>query len=80
MTVLTQTFAAALFDNDGTLIDSTEAVRRSWGSWAIEYGVDPHHLQGFHGVPAAAIVAQLLPDSDHEAALARIVALEEADT
>ncbi len=80
MTVLTQTFAAALFDNDGTLIDSTESVRRSWGRWAIEYGVDPDRLTGFHGVPAAAIVAQVLPDRDHEVALARIVALEEADT
>lgn len=80
MTLVNQTFAAVLFDNDGTLIDSTEVVRRSWGRWAIEQGIDPEQLGGFHGVPAAAIVAQVLPDGDHYAALARIVQLEEADT
>lgn len=69
-----------LFDNDGTLIDSTEAVRRSWGRWAIEHDVDPFSLTGFHGVPAAAIVAAVLPDGDQESALARIVAIEESDT
>lgn len=75
-----RTFAAVLFDNDGTLIDSTEAVRRSWRKWAIEHGVDPFSLQGFHGVPAAAIVAAVLPDGDQASALARIVAIEESDT
>ncbi len=69
-----------LFDNDGTLIDSTEAVRRSWDTWAIEHDVDPFSLTGFHGVPAAAIVAAVLPDGDQECALARIVAIEESDT
>lgn len=75
-----RTFAAVLFDNDGTLIDSTEAVRRSWVAWAIEHHVDPFSLQGFHGVPAAAIVAAVLPDGDQGDALARIVAIEESDT
>ncbi|MGB5953763.1 MAG: HAD-IA family hydrolase [Ornithinimicrobium sp.] len=80
MTVLNRTFAAVLFDNDGTLIDSTPVVRRAWGTWAKEHGVDPDRWQDFHGVPAADIVASLLPDGDQEAALARIVELEESDT
>ncbi len=75
-----RTFAAVLFDNDGTLIDSTQAVRRSWVAWAIEHDVDPFGLQGFHGLPAAAIVATILPDGDQTAALARIVEIEESDT
>ena len=73
-------FAAVLFDMDGTLIDSTPVVVRSWIRWAQEHDVDPRRLQGFHGVPAAAIVAELLPDHRHETAVRRITELELADT
>ncbi|MGC1208131.1 MAG: HAD-IA family hydrolase [Ornithinimicrobium sp.] len=75
-----RTFAAVLFDNDGTLSDSTEAVRRSWTAWAREHDLDPSSLLGFHGVPAAAIVKQVLAPGDHDTAMARIVKLEEGDT
>ncbi|MGB3828542.1 MAG: HAD-IA family hydrolase [Ornithinimicrobium sp.] len=75
-----RTFAGVLFDNDGTLTDSTAAVRRSWTDWAREHDLDPAALLGFHGVPAAAIVAQVLPEGDQDRALARIVELEEGDT
>ena len=52
-----------LFDLDGTLVDSTAAVVRSWVTWALEHGVDPVRLQGYHGVPARQIVAELVrPD------------------
>ena len=73
-------FAAVLFDMDGTLIDSIPVVIRSWLRWAQEHDLDPSHLQGFHGVPAAAIVARLLPADRHELALQRITELELADT
>jgi sugar-phosphatase len=73
-------FAAVLFDMDGTLIDSIPVVIRSWLRWAQEHDLDPSHLQGFHGVPAAAIVAKLLPADRHEPALRRITELELADT
>jgi len=73
-------FAAVLFDMDGTLIDSIPVVIRSWLRWAQEHDLDPSHLQGFHGVPAAAIVAKLLPADRHELALQRITELELADT
>jgi len=33
--------SALLFDMDGVLIDSTPAVARVWGKWAIERGFDP---------------------------------------
>lgn len=75
-----RTFAAVLFDNDGTLVDSTPAVERSWLAWAGEYDVDPASLQGHHGVPASGIIAAVAPHVDAEAALARITALEVADT
>lgn len=75
-----RSFAAVVFDMDGTLIDSTAVVVRSWLRWAEEHDVDPRRLQGFHGVPAAAIVAELLPGPGHESALRRITELELADT
>lgn len=74
------TFAAVLFDMDGTLIDSTPAVERSWITWATEQGIDPYRLLGFHGVPAASIVAALVDDpAAAPAALARITEIETAD-
>ena len=72
-------FAAVIFDNDGTLVDSTGSVVRSWVRWAQEYDVDPERLNGFHGVPAASIIAAIAPHVDPAAAFARIEALETAD-
>lgn len=75
-----QDFAAVLFDMDGTLIDSIPVVLRSWLRWAREEGVDPHRLAGFHGVPARAIAEKLLPPERVAEAVARIDAIELADT
>lgn len=72
-------FAAVIFDMDGTLIDSTPAVARSWLRWAGEYGIPPEKLLGNHGVPAESIVASLLPGGDTGAALNRIGELELSD-
>jgi sugar-phosphatase len=73
-------FDAVLFDLDGTLVDSTAAVRRSWARWAEEHEVDPVRLRGFHGVPSAAIVAALVAADRAEAATARIDQIELGDT
>ncbi|MDX8149246.1 HAD-IA family hydrolase [Lentzea sp. BCCO 10_0061] len=62
-------FDAVLFDLDGTLIDSTAAVRRAWRRWAEEEGVDPARLAGTEGKPAKDIVAALLPPERHSQAL-----------
>jgi sugar-phosphatase len=75
-----RTFAAVLFDMDGTLIDSIPAVVRSWVRWADEHGVDPRRLQGFHGVPARGVVAAVLPPERVDAAFDRIEEIEAADT
>ncbi|TPG16972.1 HAD family hydrolase [Pedococcus bigeumensis] len=75
-----RTFAAVLFDMDGTLIDSIPVVIRSWVRWAQEEGVDPRRLTGFHGVPAKGIIATLLPPERLDAAFDRIEAIEIADT
>ncbi|GAA4872911.1 HAD-IA family hydrolase [Pseudonocardia benzenivorans] len=73
-------FDAVLFDMDGTLIDSTPAVARSWATWAVEHDVAPRALVNSHGRPAVEIIADVLPAGRVPAALDRIVALELADT
>lgn len=75
-----RTFAAVLFDMDGTLVDSTPAVARCWAQWAGEHQVPATALVNTHGRPAAQIIADVLPTGQVPAALARIVALELADT
>lgn len=72
-------FEAVLFDMDGTLIDSTPAVIRSWAVWAAEHGLTTDDLKGNHGVPSAGVVRAVLPVEKHEAAIQRIEELELAD-
>lgn len=48
-----QSYAAFLFDMDGTLLDSSAVVERVWLSWARQHGVDPKTLlAAMHGVRA----------------------------
>src|SRR5664279_5783058 len=54
---------AILFDLDGTLVDSSGSVQRSWRRLAEEIDrpwpeVEPH----IHGVPVAQVMAMLDPD------------------
>jgi mannitol-1-/sugar-/sorbitol-6-phosphatase len=48
-----QSYAAFLFDMDGTLLDSSAVVHRVWGAWAKRHGVDAEALLAdVHGVRA----------------------------
>jgi mannitol-1-/sugar-/sorbitol-6-phosphatase len=46
-----RSYAAFLFDMDGTMLDSSAAVDRVWGAWATRHGIDPATLLAtVHGV------------------------------
>jgi mannitol-1-/sugar-/sorbitol-6-phosphatase len=74
-----RTFAAVLFDMDGTLVDSTPSVNRSWRRWAQEYGVDLTSLDGKHGIPAMQVLGGLVPPERLREAADRIEEIEIAD-
>ncbi len=76
----TRDFAAVLFDMDGTLIDSTPAVARSWSRLAVEEGIDPSSFHGRHGIPARTTVEAVLTPDRWDAATARLTELEIGDT
>lgn len=72
-----------LFDLDGTLIDSTPAITRSWSAVLVEAGISLDVLPSLHGQPSRQSLRRLLPDStleeiDHWAK--KIEALEVEDT
>jgi sugar-phosphatase len=74
-----EVFEAVIFDLDGTLVDSTPAVGRSWSTWAEEYGLAPMDSFVHHGIPSAAVVRAVIPEHLREAAMRRISELEIAD-
>lgn len=72
-------FAAVLFDSDGTLVDSTPAVERSWRTWAERMGFEGPDLDTFHGRPAATTIEALVEEPHRAAALELITQLELGD-
>jgi mannitol-1-/sugar-/sorbitol-6-phosphatase len=66
-----------LFDCDGVLVDSDEAVKQAWDSWATEYapGFD-FALDINQGRPAAETVAGLVPSRDRARATRALTQLE----
>lgn len=51
-----------LFDMDGTLVDSTAAVERIWGSWARSHGVDfEQFVHRMHGRRAIDTMREIAP-------------------
>ena len=69
-----------LFDFDGVLADSTGSAERAWSRWAVEYSLSPEQvLEGLHGRRSTDTVSTFLPESQHEAGLARIEELERDD-
>ncbi|MFH8441071.1 HAD-IA family hydrolase [Streptomyces sp. NPDC018026] len=79
---ITVTAQALLFDMDGTLVDSTAAVQRTWRRFAARHGLDPAAvLAGAHGQRTAeTVAAHAPPGTDTAAETAWLVAQDIADT
>ncbi len=59
---------AVLFDMDGVLVDSTDAVARVWRKWALQRGFDPVKVvAAAHGRPSIDTVRDFLPHADSNA-------------
>ena len=69
---------AILFDMDGTIVDSTAIVERTWGRFADAYGVSLSTILGdSHGIKAIDTIRKYGPDGiDAEAAVADLQAFE----
>jgi HAD superfamily hydrolase (TIGR01509 family) len=74
--------AALLFDMDGTLVDSTAVVERTWGAFADRHGVDLSRILAFsHGRRTEETVAAFAPVGvDIEAETRRLVEREVVET
>src|SRR5215468_6340392 len=72
-----------LFDLDGTLVDSTEAILRAWHLWATEVAVEAEGLNDIvFGRSAADIIGVLAPSLRPEVMghhVRRVLALQEKD-
>lgn len=55
-----------LFDLDGTLIDSTPAIARSWSAVLNEIGISLDVLPTLHGKPSRESLRRLLPESNED--------------
>lgn len=56
---------AFLFDMDGTLVTSIDAVEKVWTAWANRVGISPQKvLSIIHGRPARSTIAELAPNLD----------------
>lgn len=69
-----------LFDIDGTLVDSTPAVERTWRTWAAENGIDGDEILAVsHGRRTEDTLADFLPPEEIASAYRRIFDLEMGD-
>lgn len=70
---------AMLFDMDGTLVDSTLCVERTWREWAARHALDAEALlQVAHGRQNHETIRLVAPHLDTPEEIARLVRAEEA--
>ncbi|MDR7116047.1 HAD-IA family hydrolase [Caulobacter sp. BE254] len=76
-----KTYAAFLFDMDGTVLDSIAVAERVWGAWALRHGLEVEtFLPTIHGVRAEETIRrQNLANLDVALETAAILRAEVAD-
>ena len=68
-------FDAVILDHDGTIVDSHDAMVRSYTRWAAEYDVDLTQMPKYMSMPSRALTEALVPDATRwDEAAARIEA------
>jgi len=68
---------ALLFDLDGTLVDTTDAVEQLWSQWANKHGLDKEAIFAeIHGTRGEYIVEKFAPHLDLEDELQQLFAHE----
>ena len=71
---------AILFDIDGTLVDSTDAVEGIWTTWAARRGLDAAEiLEVSHGRRTEDTLRLFLPEDSVAEAVAELAAMEHAE-
>lgn len=72
---------ALLVDLDGTLVDSTAPVRRTWSAFASRHGLDPAHvLRLAQGRPSRETIGMLAPHAGQDLEAATVEHAEVNDT
>ena len=81
MTLPTRSYAAFLFDMDGTILTSIASAERVWTAWALAQGLDvATFLPTIHGVRSVETIRRLgLPGVDPVVEAAAITAAEMED-
>jgi sugar-phosphatase len=76
-----RSFAALLFDMDGTVLNSLEATERVWTRWAARHGLDARSVvRGAHGQRAVDSLSRLnIPGLDVTAEAAEVTRMEIED-
>jgi sugar-phosphatase len=70
--------AAILFDMDGTLVDSSVAVEKTWRQWAARHGIDAEALLAYsHGRQNGDTIAAMAPHLDRATEEAYMLRAEE---
>jgi mannitol-1-/sugar-/sorbitol-6-phosphatase len=77
----TRTFAAFLFDMDGTILNSIESAERAWAAWARKHGLEVEtFLQTIHGVRGIDTISRLrLPGVDPQTEVREVLLAEMED-
>ncbi|WP_420138757.1 HAD-IA family hydrolase [Sphingomonas sp.] len=75
-----RSFAAFLFDMDGTLLDSIASANRCWKNWAERHGLDFAQIQPtMHGMRAVETIHRWAPHLDVETEYAALTQAEMED-
>lgn len=70
-------YAKFIFDMDGTLVDSKDAVEKAWSLWALEHNINVDHILAIsHGRPADEVIKELMPQLNIKQEVTKLEAIE----